>query len=105
MRNSKPKSKRNLAIKGEPTSKEEFVALIKEAEKGPFKPIENLVEEVKLQYEKKHYNNYEKVHASFSPDLSKEELLKSIKEAEKGPFYSHEEFIRKFNLWKKTLKK
>jgi Txe/YoeB family toxin of Txe-Axe toxin-antitoxin module len=36
MRNSKLKTKRNLAIPGEPISQEEFVALIKEAEKGPF---------------------------------------------------------------------
>jgi len=39
MRNSKIKSKRNLAIPGEPMSQEEFVALIKEAEKGPFKSL------------------------------------------------------------------
>ena len=55
MRNSKVKTKRNLAIPGEPMSQEEFVAL--------------------------------------------------IKEAEKGPFYTLEEITRKFNLWKKSLKK
>jgi hypothetical protein len=36
MRHSKTKLKRNLAIPGEPMPKEEFIALIKEAEKGPF---------------------------------------------------------------------
>jgi Txe/YoeB family toxin of Txe-Axe toxin-antitoxin module len=39
MRSSKVKIKRNLAIPGEPMSQEEFVDLIKEAEKGPFKPL------------------------------------------------------------------
>jgi len=43
MRNSKTKSKRNLAIPGDPMSKEEFVALIKEAEKGPFYSLEELI--------------------------------------------------------------
>lgn len=38
MRLSKVKT-RNLAIPGDPMSHEEFEALIKEAEKGPFKPI------------------------------------------------------------------
>jgi hypothetical protein len=36
MRKSKVKIKRNLAIPGEPMLQEDFVALIKEAEKGPF---------------------------------------------------------------------
>lgn len=39
MRISKIKSKKNLAIPGEPMSKDEFVSLIKEAENGPFKPL------------------------------------------------------------------
>ncbi len=39
MRSSKEKPKRNLAIPGEPMSQEEFVSLIKESEKGPFKPM------------------------------------------------------------------
>jgi len=39
MRSSKVKIKRNLAIPGNPMSQEEFVDLIKEAEKGPFKPL------------------------------------------------------------------
>jgi hypothetical protein len=39
MRSSKVKIKRNLAIPGEPMSQDEFMSLIKEAEKGPFKPL------------------------------------------------------------------
>ncbi len=39
MRSSKVKVKRNLAIPGEPLSQQEFESLIKEAEKGPFKPL------------------------------------------------------------------
>ena len=39
MRSSKVKIKRNLAIPGESMSQEEFVDLIKEAEKGHFKPL------------------------------------------------------------------
>lgn len=39
MRSSKVKTKRNLAIPGEPMAQEEFAALIKQAEKGPFKPL------------------------------------------------------------------
>lgn len=39
MRSSKVKIKRNLAIPGTPMSQEEFVDLIKEAEKGPFKTL------------------------------------------------------------------
>lgn len=39
MRSSKIKSRRNLAIPGEPMSQEEFELLIKDAEKGPFKPL------------------------------------------------------------------
>lgn len=43
MRNSNTKSKRNLAIPGEPMPKEEFIALIKEAEKGPFYSYDELI--------------------------------------------------------------
>lgn len=39
MRSSKIKIKINLAIPGEPMSQLEFVDLIKEAEKGSFKPL------------------------------------------------------------------
>ncbi|MBX3163487.1 MAG: hypothetical protein KF900_03330 [Bacteroidetes bacterium] len=39
MRSSKVRNKINLAIPGEPMSQEEFVVLIKEAEKGTFKPL------------------------------------------------------------------
>jgi hypothetical protein len=42
MRSSKVKIKRNLAIPGEPMSQDEFVALIKEAEKGPFFTLEEI---------------------------------------------------------------
>ena len=44
MRSSKIKVKRNLAIPGEPMSQGEFEALIKEAEKGPFKPLDSFDE-------------------------------------------------------------
>jgi hypothetical protein len=43
MRISKIKSKKNLAIPGEPMSKDEFVSLIKEAEKGPFYSLDELI--------------------------------------------------------------
>ena len=42
MRSSKVKIKRNLAIPGEPMSQEEFMDLIKEAEKGPFYTLEEV---------------------------------------------------------------
>lgn len=42
MRPSKVKAKRNLAIPGEPMSQEEFVSLIKEAEKGPFYTLDEI---------------------------------------------------------------
>lgn len=42
MRTSKTKIKRNLAIPGEPMSQEEFLGLIKEAEKGPFYTLEEV---------------------------------------------------------------
>lgn len=57
MRSSKIKNKRNLAIPGEPMSQEEFVALIKEAEKGPFKPLgtfEEFKNDVLTAWEKKY---------------------------------------------------
>ena len=41
MRTSKTKIK-NLAIPGEPMSQEEFVGLIKQAEKGPFFTLEEI---------------------------------------------------------------
>ena len=43
MRKSKIKPARNLAIPGEPMTQEEFVALIKDAEKGSFYSYEELV--------------------------------------------------------------
>ena len=43
MRSSKIKIKRNLAIPGEPMSQLEFVDLIKEAEKGPFYSLEEVI--------------------------------------------------------------
>jgi hypothetical protein len=46
MRKSKVKIKRNLAIPGEPMLQEDFVALIKEAEKGPFKSMDNFTEDI-----------------------------------------------------------
>ncbi len=42
MRPSKVKIKRNLAIPGDPMSQEEFVDLIKEAEKAPFYTLEEV---------------------------------------------------------------
>jgi hypothetical protein len=48
MRSSKVKTKRNLAIPGEPMSQEEFTSLIKEAEKGPFYTYEEIVEKMSL---------------------------------------------------------
>lgn len=48
MRSSKIKSRRNLAILGEPMSQEEFASLIKEAEKGPFYTHEEIVEKMSL---------------------------------------------------------
>lgn len=56
MRTSKIKPNRNLAIPGEPMSQVEFVALIKEAEKGPFKSMDNFTEDIlalwKIKYAK-----------------------------------------------------
>ena len=54
MRKSKIKVKRNLAIPGEPMSQEEFVSLIKEAEKGPFKSMDNFTEDIKALWKKKY---------------------------------------------------
>ncbi len=42
MRSSKVKIKKNLATPGDPMSQEEFVDLIKEAEKGPFYTLEEV---------------------------------------------------------------
>jgi hypothetical protein len=42
MRSPKVKIKRNLAIPGESMSQEDFVDLIKEAEKGPFYSLEEV---------------------------------------------------------------
>ena len=43
MRTSKVKINRNLAIPGEPMSQLEFASLIKEAEKGPFYSLEEVI--------------------------------------------------------------
>ncbi|MBC7696321.1 MAG: hypothetical protein H7141_12845 [Burkholderiales bacterium] len=43
MRSSKVKIKRNLAIPGEPMFQGEFANLIKEAEKGPFFSLEEVI--------------------------------------------------------------
>lgn len=43
MRTPKVKIVRNLAIPGEPMSQLEFVDLIKEAEKGPFYSLEEVI--------------------------------------------------------------
>ena len=43
MKQSKIKTKRNLAIPGEPMTQEEFLGLIKEAENGPFYSLEEVV--------------------------------------------------------------
>ena len=54
MRKSKVRIKRNLAIPGEPMLQEEFVALIKEAEKGPFKSMDNFTEDILALWKKKY---------------------------------------------------
>lgn len=54
MRSSKVKIKRNLAIPGESMSQEEFVGLIKEAEKGPFKTMDNFTEDILALWKKKY---------------------------------------------------
>ena len=54
MRSSKIKIKRNLAIPGEPMSQLEFVDLIKEAEKGPFKTMDNFTEDILALWKKKY---------------------------------------------------
>ena len=97
MRNSKAKTKKKPGIPGEPMSKEEFVALIKEAEKGPFKSLGNLVEEAKSEWRKKSVIKAGKKPLDSDLPLSKEEFISSIKEAEKGTFYTHNEFVLKFN--------
>ena len=105
MRNSKVKSKKNLAVPGEPMSPKEFVALIKEAEKGPFKSIDNLVEDVKLQWEKNYKTEKKSDSIISGENLTREEFLAVIKKAEDGPFYTHHELVTKLNSWKKSLKK
>ncbi len=54
MRSSKLKNKRNLAIPGEPMNQSEFEALIKEAEKGPFKSLDNLKADTLAVWKKKY---------------------------------------------------
>lgn len=57
MRNSKVKTKRNLAIPGEPMPLEEFKALIKEAEEGSFHPIgtySDFMTRIMAQWKKKY---------------------------------------------------
>ncbi|WP_317896637.1 hypothetical protein [Aurantibacillus circumpalustris] len=104
MRNSNLKSKKNLASPDESLSKKEFKALVKEGEKGPFKPLGNLVEDLQLQWEKKHKSTTKN---QFKPEdaFTKEEFITLVKEGEKGPFYTHMELIEKFDAWKKSLKK
>ncbi len=105
MRNSKAKSKKNLAVPGEPMSQEEFAALIKEAEKGPFKPIGDLVEDVKLQWKKNLKTEEKKQQVAPDESFSKEEFIALVKEADKGPFKplgSYEEFKGEIlKEWKK----
>lgn len=105
MRNSNLKSKKNLASLEEPLSKKEFKALVKEGEKGPFKPIGNLVEELQLEWEKKHKSTAKKNQFNPEDAFTKEEFIALVKEGEKGPFYTHTELIDKFDAWKKSLKK
>jgi hypothetical protein len=105
MRNSNPKSKKNLASADESLSKKEFKALIKEGEKGPFKPIGNLVEELQLQWEKKTKSSAKKNELKPEDSFTKEEFIALVKEGEKGPFFTHTELIDKFSAWKKSLKK
>jgi len=54
MRSSKVKLKKNLAIPGEPMSQVEFESLIKEAEKGLFKSMDNFTEDIIALWEKKY---------------------------------------------------
>ncbi len=54
MRSSKVKLKRNLAILDEPMSQVEFESLIKEAEKGPFKSMDNFTEDIIALWKKKY---------------------------------------------------
>lgn len=53
MKTTKSK-KNNLATPGAPLSKEEFIALIQEAEKGPFKSVSNLKKEVLAAWKRKY---------------------------------------------------
>ena len=54
MRSSKLKNKRNLAIPGESMPQSEFEALIKEAEKGPFKSLDDLKADIFALWKKKY---------------------------------------------------
>jgi len=105
MRNSKLKTKRNLAIPGEPISQEEFVSLIKEAEKGPFHELGDLVEEVKVQWEKNHKLKAKKNQFNPQDFFTKEEFIALVKQGEKGPFTplgTFEDFRSEIlNVWKK----
>lgn len=53
LRQSKLRSKRNLAILGEPMPLAETKALTKDVEKEPFYPNKNLAEEINLKWERK----------------------------------------------------
>ena len=105
MRNSNLKSKKNLASADKPLSKKEFKALVKEGEKGPFKPLDNLVEDLQLQWEKKHKSTEKKNRFNPEEAFTKEEFIALVKEGEKGPFTtlgSFEDFRSEIlNIWKK----
>ncbi len=45
---------KNYAIPGKPMAEKEFLAFIKEAEKGPFFPVENLKKDVLALWKKKY---------------------------------------------------
>lgn len=98
MRKVNTKAKKNKRTTDETLSQEEFLARVKEAEKGPFRSIDSLVEDVELAWKK---NSKTKLKAQVSPlgePPSKEEFIASIREAEKGPFYelgTFEDFKKK----------
>jgi Txe/YoeB family toxin of Txe-Axe toxin-antitoxin module len=106
MRNSNPKSKKNLASPEEPLTKKEFKALVKEGGKGPFKPIDNLVEDLQIQWEKKQKSTAKKNQFKPEDSFTKEEFIALVKEGEKGPFTalgSFEDFKSEIlNIWKKN---
>lgn len=104
MAKAKTKIKGKVSPLDESLSQEEFVALIREAEKGPFNSIDSLVEDIELAWKKK---SKTKVNAYLSPlgdPPSKEEFIASIREAEKGPFYelgTFEDFKKRIlSKWK-----